>query len=72
LRFNRRVFQHNRREADVGVAKDSVTTKSGRFVQLGRAKEVQASDKRVSALYEQGSKSLAKMREAIFTKGTRE
>jgi hypothetical protein len=27
------------READVGAARDSVTTKSGRFVQLGRTKE---------------------------------
>jgi hypothetical protein len=47
LPFVYRVNSHNGRlwngrlwrEADVGAAKDSVTTKSGRFVQPGRTKE---------------------------------
>jgi len=54
------------------------TAGSGTVVQLltqmsnqldGLGQQVQASDKRVSALYEQGSKSLAKMREFIFDRG---
>src|SRR6202166_283459 len=40
---------------------------SGQLDSLGQ--QVQASDKRVSALYEQGSKSLAKMRELISDRG---
>src|SRR3984893_8291070 len=54
------------------------TAGSGTVVQLltqmssqldGLGQQVQASDKRVSALYEQGSKSLAKMRELISDRG---
>jgi hypothetical protein len=54
------------------------TAGSGTVVQLltqtseqldGLGQQVQASDKRVSALYEQGSKSLAKMRELISDHG---
>src|SRR2546421_7786316 len=40
---------------------------SGQLESLGQ--QVQASDKRVSALYEQGSKNLAKMRELISDRG---
>src|SRR5258708_18312409 len=54
------------------------TAGSGTVVQLltqmssqldGLGQQVQASDKRVSALYDQGSKSLAKMRELISDRG---
>ena len=54
------------------------TSGSGTVVQLltqmsaqldGLGQQIQASDKRVSALYEQGSKNLAKMRELISDRG---
>jgi hypothetical protein len=44
-----------------------LTQMSGQLDSLGQ--EVQASGKRVSALYEQGSKNLAKMRELISDRG---
>jgi hypothetical protein len=44
-----------------------LTQMSGQLDGLGQ--QVQASDKRVSALYDQGSKSLAKMRELVSDRG---
>src|ERR1700716_1974401 len=50
-----------------GTVVQLLTQMSGQLDGLGQ--QVQASDKRVSALYEQGSKSLAKMRELISDRG---
>src|SRR4030081_418558 len=50
-----------------GTVVQLLTQMSGQLDSLGQ--QVQASDKRVSALYEQGSKSLAKMRELISDRG---
>src|ERR1700675_1503197 len=53
--------------AGSGTVVQLLTQMSGQLDGLGQ--QVQASDKRVSALYEQGSKSLAKMRELISDRG---
>jgi hypothetical protein len=53
--------------AGSGTVVQLLTQMSGQLDSLGQ--QVQASDKRVSALYEQGSKSLAKMRELISDRG---
>src|ERR1700760_4608691 len=53
--------------AGSGTVVQLLTQMSGQLDSLGQ--QVQASDKRVSALYEQGSKSLAKMRELISNRG---
>src|SRR5712672_3659901 len=53
--------------AGSGTVVQLLTQMSGQLDNLGQ--QVQASDKRVSALYEQGSKSLAKMRELISDRG---
>src|ERR1700736_5909183 len=53
--------------AGSGTVVQLLTQMSGQLDSLGQ--EVQASNKRVSALYEQGSKSLAKMRELISDRG---
>ncbi len=53
--------------AGSGTVVQLLTQTSGQLDSLGQ--QVQASDKRVSALYEQGSKSLAKMRELISDRG---
>jgi len=53
--------------AGSGTVVQLLTQMSGQLDSLGQ--QVQASDKRVSALYEQGSKSLAKMRELISDHG---
>jgi hypothetical protein len=50
-----------------GTVVQLLTQMSGQLDSLGQ--EVQASGKRVSALYEQGSKNLAKMRELISDRG---
>src|SRR4030081_567866 len=50
-----------------GTVVQLLTQMSGQLDSLGQ--QVQASDKRVSALYDQGSKSLAKMRELISDRG---
>src|SRR5436309_3531409 len=50
-----------------GTVVQLLTQMSGQLDSLGQ--EVQASSKRVSALYEQGSKNLAKMRELISDRG---
>ncbi|HXQ07563.1 MAG TPA: hypothetical protein VN831_22790 [Bradyrhizobium sp.] len=50
-----------------GTVVQLLTQMSGQLDSLGQ--EVQASAKRVSALYEQGSKNLAKMRELISDRG---
>jgi hypothetical protein len=53
--------------AGSGTVVQLLTQMSGQLDSLGQ--EVQASGKRVSALYEQGSKNLAKMRELISDRG---
>jgi hypothetical protein len=53
--------------AGSGTVVQLLTQMSGQLDSLGQ--EVQASNKRVSALYEQGSKNLAKMRELISDRG---
>src|ERR1700675_4838064 len=53
--------------AGSGTVVQLLTQMSGQLDSLGQ--QVQASDKRVLALYEQGSKSLAKMRELISDRG---
>jgi len=53
--------------AGSGTVVQLLTQMSGQLDSLGQ--QVQASDKRVSALYEQGSKSLARMRELISDRG---
>src|SRR5205807_798643 len=53
--------------AGSGTVVQLLTQMSGQLDSLGQ--EVQASSKRVSALYEQGSKNLAKMRELISDRG---
>ena len=53
--------------AGSGTVAQLLTQMSGQLDGLGQ--EVQASSKRVSALYEQGSKNLAKMRELISDRG---
>jgi hypothetical protein len=53
--------------AGSGTVVQLLTQMSGQLDGLGQ--EVQASSKRVSALYEQGSKNLAKMRELISDRG---
>jgi hypothetical protein len=53
--------------AGSGTVVQLLTQTAGQLDGLGQ--QVQASDKRVSALYEQGSKSLAKMRELISDRG---
>src|ERR1700709_16720 len=53
--------------AGSGTVVQLLTQMSGQLDSLGQ--EVQASGKRVSALYEQGGKSLAKMRELISDRG---
>ncbi|WP_424593722.1 hypothetical protein [Bradyrhizobium sp.] len=53
--------------AGSGTVVQLLTQLSGQLDSLGQ--EVQASGKRVSALYEQGGKSLAKMRELISERG---
>jgi hypothetical protein len=53
--------------AGSGTVVQLLTQMSGQLDSLGQ--QVQASDKRVSALYEQGTKSLAKMRELISERG---
>ena len=53
--------------AGTGTVVQLLTQMSGQLDSLGQ--EVQASNKRVSALYEQGSKNLAKMRELISDRG---
>jgi hypothetical protein len=53
--------------AGSGTVVQLLTQMSGQLDSLGQ--EVQASGKRVSALYEQGGKSLAKMREMISDRG---
>jgi len=53
--------------AGSGTVVQLLTQMSGQLDSLGQ--QVQASDKRVSALYEQGSKSLTKMRELISDRG---
>src|SRR6476660_78408 len=53
--------------AGSGTVVQLLTQMSGQLDSLGQ--QVQASDKRVSALYEQGSKNLAKMRELISDRG---
>src|ERR1700682_2806323 len=53
--------------AGSGTVVQLLTQMSGQLDGLGQ--QVQASDKRVSARYEQGSKSLAKMRELISDRG---
>src|SRR4030088_3546345 len=53
--------------AGSGTVVQVLTQTSGQLDSLGQ--QVQASDKRVSALYDQGSKSLAKMRELISDRG---
>src|SRR6201988_1405771 len=53
--------------AGSGTVVQLLTQMSGQLDSLGQ--QVQASDKRVSALYEQGGKSLAKMRELISDRG---
>src|SRR5258708_35014836 len=50
-----------------GTVVQLLTQMSGQLDSLGQ--EVQASGKRVSALYEQGGKSLARMRELIIDRG---
>src|SRR3981081_1810412 len=53
--------------AGSGTVVQLLTQMSGQLDSLGQ--EVQASGKRVSALYEQGSKDLAKMRELVSDRG---
>jgi hypothetical protein len=53
--------------AGSGTVVQLLTQMSGQLDSLGQ--EVQASSKRVSALYEQGSKNLARMRELISDRG---
>ncbi|MEH2563524.1 hypothetical protein [Bradyrhizobium sp. AZCC 2289] len=53
--------------AGSGTVVQLLAQMSGQLDSLGQ--QVQASDKRVSALYEQGSKSLARMRELISDRG---
>jgi hypothetical protein len=53
--------------AGLGTVVQLLTQMSGQLDSLGQ--EVQASGKRVSALYEQGSKNLARMRELISDRG---
>src|SRR5258708_35155774 len=53
--------------AGSGTVVQLLTQMSGQLDSLGQ--EVQASGKRVSALFEQGSKNLAKMRELISDRG---
>jgi len=53
--------------AGSGTVVQLLTQMSGQLDGLGQ--QVQASDKRVAALYEQGSKSLARMRELISDRG---
>src|SRR5437868_257697 len=53
--------------AGSGTVVQLLTQMSGQLDSLGQ--EVQASSKRVSALYEQGSKNLAKMRELVSDRG---
>jgi hypothetical protein len=53
--------------AGSGTVVQLLTQMSGQLDSLGQ--EVQASNKRVSALYEQGSKNLARMRELISDRG---
>src|SRR3982075_1271970 len=53
--------------AGSGTAAQLLTQMSGQLDSLGQ--EVPASGKRVSALYDQGSKSLAKMRELVSDRG---
>src|ERR1700712_1898908 len=53
--------------AGSGTVVQLLTQMSGQLDGLGQ--QVQASDKRVSALYDQGSKNLAKMRELVSDRG---
>jgi hypothetical protein len=53
--------------AGSGTVVQLLTQMSGQLDSLGQ--EVQASNKRVSALYEQGSKNLARMRELVSDRG---
>jgi hypothetical protein len=53
--------------AGSGTVVQLLTQMSGQLDSLGQ--QVQASDKRVSALYDQGSKSLARMRELVSDRG---